>query len=182
MKLLFLDRDGVINQFPGMGYYVTSWKRFRFLPGAKKAIALLSKSGFEIHIISNQGCVARRMITRAGLKLITDRMLGQIRRSGGEISGVHYCPHQATDRCACKKPGTKLFKKAIGRRKVDLKSVYFIGDSKEDVQASKNLGCKSLLVLCGRNRLKNVKDFPVKPDEIKKDLWSAASWLVRKKF
>jgi histidinol-phosphate phosphatase family protein len=181
LKLVFVDRDGVINRFPGFGHYVTNWKDFKFLPRARKAIALLSRSGYEIRVISNQGCVARGLITKKGLDRLTERMLLQIRRSGGRIDGVHYCPHQTTDRCACKKPGIKLFKRAIGRRKIKLRSVYFIGDSKEDVEAAANLGCRSILVLCGRNRRRNVKDFPVKPDEIKKDLWSAAEWLVRKK-
>ena len=75
MKIIFLDRDGVINRFPGMGSYVTRWKDLRLIPKATRAIKLLSGAGYEIHVISNQGCVARKLITLKGLDRLTSRML-----------------------------------------------------------------------------------------------------------
>lgn len=182
MKLVFLDRDGVINTFPGMGNYVTRQKDFRFLPRVKEAIRLFSRSGFQIVVISNQGCVARGMISKAGLQSMTDRMLRAIEKRGGKIDGVYYCMHQTDDSCACKKPKPKLFKKAIGKRKVNLKKTFFVGDSLVDIEAAKNVGCKSLLVLSGRIRKSEVKSLPMKPDAVKKDLWSAARWIVQKKY
>ena len=112
-KIIFLDRDGVINKFPGMGHYVTSLKSFRFLPNVKKAIALLTKNNYEIYVISNQGCVSRGLITVEGLDKITARMLRSVQAAGGAIKKVFYCIHQTSDRCECKKPKIKFF----GRRK-----------------------------------------------------------------
>ncbi len=180
-RLIFLDRDGVINKFPGFGFYVTSWRAFKFLPGALEAIRLLTKNGFEINVVSNQGCVARKLITRKGLELITRKMLGRIERKGGRIRGIFYCMHQASDGCECKKPKITLFKRAIGKRKVDLKSVFFIGDSEEDMIAGKKLGCKTVLVLSGRLRRRDILKLSAKPDFVKKDLWSAARWISQEK-
>jgi len=182
LKIIFLDRDGVINSFPGMGAYVTRWEDFYFLPRAIEAIALLSEAGFELNIISNQGCVARGDISLASLNGLTQKMLKEIETGGGKIAGVFYCVHQSSDNCDCKKPKTKLFHDALRSRAVDWKSVYFIGDSVEDMQAGRNLGCQKILVLSGRNGESDVKDFPVKPDDVKKDLWEAAQWILQKKF
>ncbi len=180
-KIIFLDRDGVINKFPGFGNYVTQWSEFHFLPNAIRATKLLVDAGFEIAVISNQGCVARKLITKTNLSKLTRRMLNIIKKNGGRIHGVYYCYHQTSDECDCKKPKTSLFKKAIKGRQINLGSTYFIGDSEEDMQAGENLGCQKLLVLSGRLKRSNVKSLSVKPDVIKKDLWSAAQWIVKKK-
>jgi len=180
-KIIFLDRDGVINQFPGMGSYVTQWKDLHFIPKATRAIKLLSEAGYEINVISNQGCVARKQITFQDLDRLTARMLKMVEKDGGKIDGVFYCVHQASDHCGCKKPKVALFRKALRRRKVNLRRIYFVGDSQEDMQAAKNLGCRGLLVLSGRTKAGEFKRFDVKPSVVKKDLWSAAQWIIRKK-
>ena len=178
-KIIFLDRDGVINRFPGMGSYVVSWKDFRFLPNAKKAISHLTKAGFEINIVSNQGCVSRGLLTSQELDALTEKMVLAAKRAGGEIRGVFYCVHQKKDGCVCKKPKTKLFKDAIGKREVNLKSVYFIGDSKEDLEAGRRLGCRTILVLSGRIQKRQIKDLPVQPHFVKKNLWEAVRWILK---
>lgn len=181
MKIIFLDRDGVIGRFPGAGFYVEKPEDFHFLPNAKKAVVLLTKAGFEIHVISNQGCVSKKIITRRMLGRITDKMLSEIEAAGGKIKKVSYCIHQSLDHCDCKKPKTALLEKALGRRKVDPSKLYFIGDSKEDMQTGTNFGCRTILVLSGRNKKKDVKNLPVKPDFVKKDLWGAVKWILEKK-
>ena len=181
MKLVFLDRDGVINEFPGMGAYLTRWEDFHFLPRVIEAVALLSKAGYELNIVSNQGCVARGDISLDGLNEITRKALRQIEAGGGRIAGVFYCIHQSSDNCECKKPKTKLFYDALRGRTVEMRSVYFIGDSVEDMQAGEALGCQKILVLSGRNGESDVQDFPVKLDVVKKDLWEAAQWILQKK-
>ncbi len=181
MKVIFLDRDGVINKFPGRSDYVTRWEDFHFLPNAAKAIKLLNSKGFEVMVVSNQGCVSRGLVTMAGLEEMTSRMLKMVEKNGGKISGVFYCVHQTSDYCECKKPKTTLFKEAIRGRPVDLESTYFIGDSEEDIQAGENLGCRTVLVLSGRTAAQEVDGFKAKPHFIKKDLWEAARWITQKK-
>lgn len=179
MSLIFLDRDGVINRFPGKGRYVTSIAQFYFLPGAKKAVRLLSDAGHELVVISNQGCVSRGYLTEKKLKLITDRMLASVERAGGRIRKVFYCIHQTADACGCKKPRLGLIRKAVGRRRGLLKKAYFIGDSKEDVETAAGAGCRSILVLSGRSKKKDITDFKTRPDQVKKDILEAAKWILR---
>ena len=180
-KIIFLDRDGVINRFPGMGAYVTRQSRFHFIPGSVKAVRLLTQSGFEVNVVSNQGCVSRGLITPKSLRRLTQDMMDQIKKGKGEINGVYYCLHQMSDQCNCKKPNTLLFKKALGRRKFLIRKVFFIGDSKEDMQAAMNLGCQALLVLSGRTKKRDLALFEPKPDEVKKNLLEAVRWIIQKK-
>lgn len=180
-EIVFLDRDGVINHFPGKGQYLVRREDFKFLPGALEAISLLTKAGKEIYVVSNQGCVSRGMISLEELNQMTSEMLSEISRAGGKIQKVYYCVHQKSDGCDCKKPKIKLFLEAIGGRKMDLEKVFFIGDSEEDIQAGKNLGCRTILALSGRTTEADLPQFPFKPDEIKKNLLEAAQWILKKK-
>lgn len=179
MNVVFLDRDGVINEFPGKGEYVTSQAAFRFIPRAKEAIRLLSERGCEIYVVSNQGCVSRGLISAADLEAMTDRMLEEVRSAEGRIDGVFYCLHQTSDACDCKKPKISLFKKALAGRPVDKRSACFIGDSREDVEAGRALGCLTVLVLSGRTKREDLPSFEPKPDRVAADLWEAATWIAR---
>ncbi len=181
MKLVFLDRDGVINRFPGVGHYVTRWEEFEFLPNAAQAVALLTKAGYEVVVVSNQGCVAHGLISSEGLRALTDKMRGEIERVGGRLDGVFYCEHRTADDCECKKPRLGLLKKALSGRSVDRRSCYFIGDSEIDIEAGRNAGCQTVLVLSGRVRRPDLAALPVAPDAVKDDLWEAAQWIVQKK-
>lgn len=178
MALVLLDRDGVINEFPGVGAYVTSWEMVRFVPKAKEALALLTRAGYDTAVISNQGCVARGMITREGLDALTGRMMGEIEAAGGKLGSAFYCVHQTSDVCECKKPKTGLFHEAMRGRPENPASVYFIGDSEEDMAAGKAFGCRTILVLSGRTRSEDVEKLKTPPDAVKKDLWDAANWII----
>ncbi len=181
MRFAFLDRDGVINRFPGKGKYVTGFSEFKILPQALKAIRLLTEAGYELAVISNQGCVSRKLITKKSLADLTKYMLKEIREAGGRSPKVYYCVHQKADNCACKKPKTLLLKKAVGTRKIKRSEICFIGDSEEDMEAAKNFGCRPVLVLSGRSKKKDVPALSVKPDAVHKNLWEAARWLVNQK-
>ena len=180
-RLVFLDRDGVINRFPGKGAYVTADEGLRLLPEALQGIKLLTEAGFRLVVISNQGCVSRGLITRAYLDALTRKMLRQIRTHGGRLHKVYYCLHQTSDKCRCKKPRTLLLEKAVKGLKVKHEEIFFIGDSREDIQAGHDFGCRSILVLSGRSKRKDIKNFPVKPEFVKKNLLEAARWIIKKR-
>lgn len=179
-RVVFLDRDGVINRFPGKGVYVTKKKQFEFLPKSLEAIRVLSEAGFQIYVVSNQGCVSRKMITEKKLMSITESMLKAVEKAGGKINEVFYCVHQTSDACDCKKPKTTLFEKALAGKKINRSFVYLVGDSEEDMRAGKNLGCRTVLVLSGRLTEGEALGLSAKPDVVKRDLWEAAHWIIQK--
>ena len=180
MKVIFLDRDGVINTYPGDRLYVTSLKKFRFLPRAKQAIALLSKVGYKIFVASNQAGVGKGTYSQKTLDAITARMLSDIGDAGGRIAKVYYCTHRKETHCKCRKPKPGLLKKAAQEFKFSLKGAYFIGDTMRDIFTARAAGCKSILVLTGKEKLSNQKNWQIKPDFVFKDLLAAAKFLIKK--
>ncbi len=179
-RVVFLDRDGVINAFPGKGLYVTKSEDLRILPGAASGISILKKAGCDIFVITNQGCVSRKYITAMELESMHGEMRRRLEGEGAVIDGIFYCPHQTSDACECKKPKTALFKKAVEGRGVDFAKTFFVGDSEEDMAAGRAIGCCTVLVLSGRTRECDVEQLVTKPDIVKKDLLEAARWIAEK--
>lgn len=179
MKAVFLDRDGVINKYPGDRLYVTSLKKFRFLPRVKQAIALLTKAGFKIFVASNQAGVGRGIYSQRTLDLITAQMLKEIKKTGGLIQEIYYCTHKKNAGCSCRKPKPGLLKKAAREFGFSLKGVCFIGDTMRDVFTAHAAGCKSILVLTGKEKLANQKNWEAGPDFVFGDLLAAAKFLIK---
>lgn len=177
MKNIFLDRDGVINKYPGDRLYVTSLRKFKFLPRAKKAIALLNKKGYRVFVVSNQAGVGKGAYAQKTLDAITQYMFDEIRKAGGNIEKVYYCTHRKDAGCACRKPKTGMLKKAAGEFKFSLKGAYFIGDTIRDVLTAHNAGAKSILILSGKEKLANQENWEAKPDFVFKDLLAASESL-----
>ena len=181
-KLIFIDRDGVINRDPG-GWtkysYVTKWDDFFFIDGSIEALRRLKDAGYRVCLISNQAGISRGYFTQRDLDLINKRMLEEVEREGGKIDELYYCPHHDSDNCECRKPKAGMIEKAIRSKEVDLKNTFIIGDSIRDVEAGRRMGMKTVLVLSGKTSPSAAKEWSVQPDSIKKNLLEAVEWILR---
>ncbi|MDP2942789.1 MAG: HAD hydrolase-like protein [Candidatus Omnitrophota bacterium] len=74
-----------------------------------------------------------------------------------------------------------LFEKALKRGDIDFKKTFFIGDKIMDVQAGRAIGCRTILVLCGKESLRNKKKWKLKPAHVKRDLPDAVDWILKKR-
>ncbi len=146
-RAAFLDRDGVINRKTPEDTYVTCWEEMHFLPGVAKAICMLKQAGFRVIVVSNQRCVAKGLITADGLDAIHRRMCSELAAAGAIIDAVYYCPHEKQPPCSCRKPAPGMLLSAAYEHQVDLAASWMIGDSEDDVQAGKNAGCKTALLI-----------------------------------
>ena len=181
MKVIFLDRDGVINKYPGDTKYVTDWKEFKFLPGALEAISILTENDFKIFVISNQAGVSKGIYTQEKLDQITENMLKEIKDKAGKIQKVLYCIHKDEDNCSCRKPKIGLIKKAIDSlrlKRFNLDSSYFIGDSIRDIKTGKSAGCKTILVFSGKEKKENKNNWQIRPDYQAEDLTEAVELIL----
>jgi len=179
MKMVFLDRDGVINKNPAHGDYIKRPSEFKFLPNARKAVKMLNNAGFDIAVISNQSGIGKGLFSKNELKKIDEKMLKGIKASKGEIKGTYYCIHHPDANCECRKPKTGLIKKAVGKNKIDFRNSFFIGDTERDVVAGGRSGLKTITVLSGYNKNKDIKRWKKQPDYIAKDLYDAAKRIVK---
>ena len=181
-KAVFLDRDGVINKYPGDKLYVTRLTLFEFLPQAKQGIALLTKAGFKIFVISNQAGVGKGVYSRKELDRITAYMMSKVEKAGGMLNAVHYCTHRPNQNCSCRKPKSGLVKLAFARHKnINLKKSFFVGDTIRDILTAKSAKLQSILVFSGKEKLKNRKDWVVEPDYLSKNLFQAAKLILKKR-
>ena len=181
MRAVFLDRDGVINKYPGDTKYVTSQKGFRFLPNAKRAIAKLTKHGFILFVVSNQAGVGKGLYTRKTLDSMTDNMLKEIGKAGGKIEKVFYCTHRSDENCSCRKPRAGSIELIRKKYSFNIKKSFFVGDTIRDVKTAHAAGCKSILVFSGREKIKNRKQWEAQPDFVFKNLLEAAQFIITRK-
>ncbi len=176
MKIVFLDRDGVINEFPGNGKYVTKIKDFHFIPGSLEAIRVLTEAGYKIFVISNQAGVGKGVYSMDKLKRIDSRMIRAVINNGGKIRKSFYCTHRSDAGCDCRKPGIGLLKKALKSLNKTIshaQKAFFVGDTEGDIKTGHNAGCKTIFVLSGRESRRHVLKWSIKPDYIVDNLRAA---------
>src|SRR5262249_29463873 len=126
MKLVILDRDGVINH--DSDSYIKSPEEWKPLPGSLDAIAKLTQPGHRIVIATNQSGIGRGLFEMSTLNAIHERMHRAVAQAGGRIDAVFYCPHGQDENCGCRKPKPGLLEE-IGRRfNTGLEDIPFIGD------------------------------------------------------
>ena len=150
-RLIFIDRDGVINVDP-IGDYVKSWADFKFEPGAIEALQLLDKKGYQIIIISNQAGIGDGLYKESDLQDIHTRMIGEMEKNHIPVRSAHYCLHGKQAGCACRKPETGLFEDAVKNIQFSKSETYFIGDKNTDIEAGKRFGIKTIFVRTGHGQ------------------------------
>lgn len=145
-KYILLDRDGVINEKPVAGHYVTKYKEFKFQKNICKAIKALNDKGYRLIVITNQAGVARGMLTEEQLDEIHVSMCEDVAKAGGKITAIYSCPHHWEENCLCRKPAPGMLKRAAIDFGIDLSKTYFAGDSDSDCDAANLVDCNFLRV------------------------------------
>lgn len=179
MKIVFLDRDGVINK--DSSGYIKSLPEFEFFPGSLDALRLLTLNGYKIILITNQSVINRRMVTEAGLQEIHQKMTDAVVDHGGRIEAIYYCPHVPEDGCDCRKPEPGLIYRAQADYGADLSKACMIGDSIKDIECARLAGCgMAILVRTGHGKEAErlCRDMGIKPDHVADDLMAAVKWLL----
>lgn len=148
MKLVILDRDGVINQ--DSDQFIKNTMEWKAIPGSLEAIAKLNHAGYRVVVASNQSGIGRGLLDMGALNAINDKMYRVLSQVGGRIDALFYCPHAAEANCDCRKPKPGMFVDIAQRFNVDLAGVPSIGDSLRDLQAAYTAGAQPILVLTGK--------------------------------
>lgn len=149
-RAVFIDRDGVICR--NRKDHVKSWEEFIFLPGARDALAQLSRSDLLVIVITNQAIINRGIVSVGVVEDIHHRMVWEVEAAGGRIDRVLYCPHRPDENCGCRKPQPGLLLRAAQEMGIDLSSSWLIGDAWSDMVAARRAGCGRYMVLTGRGR------------------------------
>jgi len=179
LKIIFVDRDGVINR--DRLDYVKSWSEFVFLPRSLDALKLLTLRGYSVIVITNQSVINRKLVTEAELEKIHDNMKAAVAARGGNIEAVYYCPHIPEDGCNCRKPEPGLIIQAQADYRHDLSNTCMVGDSLKDIQCARRAGCgKVILVRTGHGQETEglCREQGTKADHVADDLMAAVEWVL----
>lgn len=148
IKLVILDRDGVINH--DSDAFVKSVDEFRLIDGSAAAIAFLNRHGFTVVIATNQSGLARGYFSSDDLEAMHNKLRAAVAAEGGEISAIFYCPHGPDDGCSCRKPLPGLIDLIEQEFGISAAGSPLVGDSLRDLQAGLARGCDPILVRTGK--------------------------------
>jgi D-glycero-D-manno-heptose 1,7-bisphosphate phosphatase len=180
MKLIILDRDGVINK--DSDEYIKSPDEWVAIESSLEAIAKLSRSGYHVFVATNQSGIARGLFDIETLNAIHRKMINAVQTQGGNIEAILFCPHGPDDNCQCRKPKTGLYEAVAARTQQSLQGIPIVGDSIRDIEAAISVKAIPFLVRTGKGersigQLQN--RYPEVP--VYDDLYSVTTYLTDQK-
>ncbi len=178
MKLLVIDRDGVINE--DRDDYVKSPDEWVALPGSIEALARLHREGWRVVVATNQSGLGRGLFDMSTLNAIHLKLQRAVHAAGGRIDAIFFCPHAPEDHCDCRKPRPGLLRDIARRFGLDdLRGVPMVGDSVRDLQAAQAVGCQLHLVRSGKGERALAAQTPLPQGTlVHDDLAGFADWLL----
>lgn len=182
--LIFLDRDGVLNEIvvdPEHGTIDSPLHpdQVRVFPWVPGALARISKLGFDLAIISNQPAAAKGKTTLANLQATHERVVALAESGGARIGSSHLCFHRSEDGCGCRKPKTGLLEEAFKRGFFVREGSWIVGDGVTDVQAGKDFGVQTAFLGPKKCDACKILDSD-RPDFWGENLEEFAGWLANK--
>ncbi|MDP3747964.1 MAG: HAD family hydrolase [Phenylobacterium sp.] len=146
---LFLDRDGVLNEDPG---YVHRWEDFRWIPGAREAVAAFNRAGWWVFVVTNQSGIGRGYYGEDDVVALHAMMSESLAEAGGRIDAFYYCPQHPDATVEAyrhpdppdRKPNPGMILRALREWPVDVGRSIMVGDKDADMEAARRAGIRGL--------------------------------------
>ena len=151
MKLVILDRDGVINQ--DSEHYIKSPEEWQPIPGSLEAIARFTQEGWRVVVATNQSGISRGLFDMSALNAMHAKMHRAVAQAGGRIDAVFYCAESADSNSPYRKPNPGMLLAIAERFNVTLAGMPAVGDSIRDLQAASAAGAQPVLVRTGKGAI-----------------------------
>jgi len=144
-KVIFLDRDGVVNV--ERGEYTWRIEDFKLTVGLISFIKAVHNKGYQVIVISNQGCIGKGVCSMEDVEKAHQYLKDELKKGQVELTDLYYCPHHPNSgKCLCRKPDSIMLEKAIARYQVETTKSYFIGDTMRDMEAGNSVGLHTIKV------------------------------------
>lgn len=141
-------------------------------------MARLHRAGLPAVVVTNQSALARGLISPAALADLHDRMVRAIREFGGQVAGVHFCPHHPDDGCGCRKPRPGLVARAAAEHGIDPSRSWLVGDSVRDIQCAESAGVGGRVLVRTGNGRKAEAVVGNRVHHVADDLAAAVGWIL----
>lgn len=178
MKLIILDRDGVINH--DSDAFIKTPEEWHAIDGSLEAIAALHHAGWTIAIASNQSGISRGLISIEALNAIHGKLIKQLATLGAQVDGIFFCPHTAEVGCDCRKPKAGLLHEIARRFNTSLIGVPLVGDALRDLQAAALVEATPYLVRTGKGEKTLAQGGLPDDTQVFANLASVAQFLLKK--
>lgn len=143
-RVLFLDRDGVINYDAG---YTSNIENFKFIDGIFDLCKAAIKAGYLLIVVTNQAGIGRGYYSEQDFFKLTAWMCDQFATEGLEITDVFYCPDHPEHgigpykrESINRKPNPGMLLQADEKYCINFSQSIMIGDKNSDMQAANNAG------------------------------------------
>ena len=178
MKVVLLDRDGVLNE--DRSDYVKNPGELKMIAQAGEACALLNAANIKIAIVSNQGGVGKGIFSEDMLQQINARLRDEIRRAGGRIDLLLTCTEPPWSEHERRKPKPGMLLEALRHFRASPSDAVMIGDQLRDLRAAQSAGMKRVLVRTGKGADLQAKGLPqdILPVSIYDNLHGAVKALL----
>jgi D-glycero-D-manno-heptose 1,7-bisphosphate phosphatase len=141
---VFLDRDGVLNEAvvrDGRPHPPASLDDLVIRPGVVDACRRMSAAGALLVVVTNQPDLARGTAAPDEIDAINAHLTSILC-----LDAVRVCPHDDTDRCACRKPQPGLLTEAADDLCIDRGRSLMVGDRWRDIEAGRRAGVSTVWV------------------------------------
>lgn len=178
MKLVLLDRDGVLND--EIGGYIKSPADVRMIPGSARALARLNRAGLKVAVCTNQSVVGRGYIGNDMLMRINQTIAERLAAEGGRWDAMFICTDHPDRPTRRRKPGPGMLEEALQMFQADPAETPMIGDNLRDLEAAAAVGCARHLVRTGHGAKTQADGLPerVLPARVHDDLAAAVTALL----
>ena len=150
-KVLFLDRDGVINVDHG---YLYKAQDVEFVDGIFELCQRFQQAGYQLVVVTNQSGIGRGYYDEQDFHILSQWMTEQFAARDITISKFYFCPHHCTKAkgdylqdCDCRKPRPGMLLQAAKELHIDLAKSVIIGDKLSDIEAGHHAGLKRCILL-----------------------------------
>ena len=134
-KIIYLDRDGVINEDFG---YVSKIEDFKFINGVFEACKEFLTLGYELIVVTNQSGIGRNYYSKDEFLELTKYMRNEFKKEDIDILNVYYCPHNSDDNGSWWIAKDGMILQSLNDFEIDLNSSWLIGDKISDIECAKN--------------------------------------------
>ena len=138
-RILFLDRDGTLNEETA-DEQIDSLEKIRLMPGVVPALLELKAAGFTFVMVTNQDGLGTPSLPQESFERAHRFILELFSSQGIEFDAVCICPHFKSEDCACRKPKIGMVQEYLAAQTIDKAHSHMVGDRDTDMEFAANLG------------------------------------------